>query len=173
MIRKLRYISLCGIFTLAIMLCFTRCGVYSFSGASIHPSAKTVSVAYFQSMAPLAINTLSNTFTNALKEKFTRSTKLVLAQSEGDFAFEGEITGYTVSPVAISGNEYATKQRLTITVKVRFTNRYKKEDDFDKSFSRYEEYDSSSNLASVERGLVDKIVEQLVDDIFNESAAKW
>ena len=97
-------------------------GGYSLSGASIPEGAKTFSVAYFPNNAPMVSPSLSSTLVEALKDKFSRQTKLQLVEENGDFAFEGEIVGYTSTTASVSSDDYAILNRLTITVKVKFTN---------------------------------------------------
>lgn len=146
---------------------------YSFTGASIAEDVKTVSVKTFQSYAPLANANLSQTFTEDLKDKFISQTNLDLAVRNGDLQFEGSITGYNVTSVAIQGNETAALNRLTITVKVKFTNTKDKEADFETNFSRYLDYDSSQNLSSIEDELIKDINDQLTQDIFNKAVSNW
>ena len=139
----------------------TGCKVtYSLSGASIPANAKTVSIPYFPNNATLVSPTLS-------------STKLELVPENGDLAFEGEITSYTVQPVAVTSNDMAAMNRLTITVKVKFTNRIDPTFDFNRSFSAFQEYPSSNDLSSVEGTLIPELVTQLVDDIFNAAVSNW
>ena len=95
---------------------------YSLSGASIPPDAKTFSVAYFPNNAPMVAPILSSTLTDALRDKFTRQTRLTQVDEGGDFAFEGEIINYTSTTASVSSDEVALLNRLTITIKVRFTN---------------------------------------------------
>ena len=97
-------------------------GGYSFSGASIPEAAKTFSVAYFPNNAPMVSPTLSTMLTESLKDKFSRQTKLQMVEEGGDFAFEGEITGYSSTTASVSSDNYAQLNRLTITVRVEFTN---------------------------------------------------
>lgn len=152
----------------------TGCKVsYSLSGASISPDVKTVSVAYFPNSATMVSPILSSTFTDELQSKFARQTKLIQVREEGDLAFEGEIIGYTSTPTAVTAEEYATKNRLTITVRVRFANRIEPEYSFERNFSAYEEYDGNRMLSDAESELIPAIVEQLVDDIFNAAVSNW
>jgi len=157
---------------LALAFICQGCGFYSFSGASIPAEAKTVSVDYFPNHAQLVNPTLSNTLTNALRDAMTNQTTLDMVESGGDLAFEGEITDYRTSPVAISG-QTAAMNRLTVTVKVRFSNRIDDTKDFEQSFSRYEDYPSDQDLNSVQEALTATIVEQLVEDIFNKALVNW
>lgn len=152
----------------------TGCKVtYSLSGASIPANAKTVSIPYFPNNATLVSPTPSSTLTDELQTRFTNQTKLELVPENGDLAFEGEITSYTVQPVAVTSNDMAAMNRLTITVKVKFTNRIDPTFDFNRSFSAFQEYPSSNDLSSVEGTLIPELVTQLVDDIFNAAVSNW
>lgn len=146
---------------------------YSFTGASISPDVKTISVQYFPNMAPLVNPNLSQVFTESLKEKFLSQTSLSLVNGVGDLNFEGEIVGYDTSPMGIQSNETAALNRLTIKIKVRFTNAKDPEQDFTTTFSRFSEYESAKNLSDVEDELIDEIIKQINDDIFNKSVANW
>lgn len=146
---------------------------YSFTGASIPEDVKTVSVKTFQSYASLANANLSQSFTEALKDIFISQTNLDLVAKDGDIRFEGAITGYQVSSVAIQGNETAALNRLTITVKVKFTNIKDSKQNFETSFARFADYESSQNLASVEDELIKDINGQLTQDIFNRAVSNW
>ena len=156
-----------------IILNIYGCGFYSFTGASISPEIKSISIQQFQNIAPLVQPTLSQTFTLALRDKFTSQTNLSLVKSNGDLNIEGEITGYTNQPVAIQGNQQAALNRLTITVKVRFSNKKDDKQDFETSFSRYRDYSSQNNLSAVESTLIDEINKDLVEDIFNKTVVNW
>ena len=146
---------------------------YSFSGASISPDARTFSVAFFPNMAPLVNPVLSAEFTDALTLRFLSNTRLSQIDDDGDLAFEGAITNYMVSPLAITAGEVAAMNRLTIAVQVKFENRIDPSQNFDRSFSQFEDYDSQQDLAAVEATLVEEIVAKLIDDIFNASVANW
>ena len=148
------------------------CGIYSFSGASIPAEAKTISVDYFPNHAQLVNPLLSDNLTTALRGAMTIQTTLDLVETGGDLAFEGEITDYKTTPVAITG-QTAAMNRLTITVKVRFSNRIDETKDFEQTFSRYEDYPSNQDLNSVQESLTTTIVDQLVEDIFNKALVNW
>lgn len=152
------------------------CGVsvkYSLSGASIPPDARTFSVAYFPNNATMVSPILSSTMTDALVDIFTRRTRLMQIDDGGDFAFEGEIVNYTSTTASVSSDDYALQNRLTITVKVRFTNALDESQSWNKTFSAYEDYDSSLLLTEVEGELIPQIVDKLVTDIFMASASNW
>ena len=161
-----------AIMVLALAFVCHSCGIYSFSGASIPAEAKTVSVAYFPTHAQLVNPLLSNNLTNALRDAMTNQTTLDMVESGGDIAFEGEITDYKTTPVAITG-QTAAMNRLTVTVNVRFSNRLDESKDFESSFSRYEDYPSDQDLNSVQESLTAIIVDQLVEDIFNKALVNW
>lgn len=161
------------ILVIALALICQGCGIYSFSGASIPAEAKTVSVQYFPNHAQLVNPTLSNNFTNALRDAMTNQTTLDMVETGGDIAFEGEITDYKTMPVAITSGQTAAMNRLTITVNVRFSNRLDETKDFESSFSKYEDYPSDQDLNSVQESLTGTIIEQLVEDIFNKALVNW
>ena len=146
---------------------------YSFNGASIPPDAKTVSIAYFPNNAPMVAPTLSGVLTDALQDRFSRQTRLEQVSEGGDLAFEGEITNYTSTTASVSSSEYAVQNRLTITVRVRFTCEQDPALNYNRSFSAFADYDSARLLQEVEGELISQIVEQLVEDIFNEAVANW
>ncbi len=146
---------------------------YSFSGVNISPEITTVSVDYFPNRAPVVQAQLSQLFTDALIDKIQANTSLELIQGTGQVSFSGEIRNYDTKPTAITGAETAARNRLTISVRVVYTNAVEPELDFDTNFSRYEDYDSSSNLADVENELIDLIVEAIVEDIFNKAFVNW
>lgn len=153
---------------------FSSCTMkYSFSGASISPDSKTFSVGYFQNLAPLVVPSLSNTFTEALKDRLLNQTKLDYIRSNGDLSFEGQIIGYSIDPVAITGNDKASQNRLTITVKVKFTNKQNPELNFDKEFKQFKDFPSNVSVVSVQNDLIKDVTNQLIDAIFNASVANW
>jgi hypothetical protein len=146
---------------------------YSFSGASIPLDAKTVSVPYFPNNAPMVAPSLRATLTEQLQDKFARQTNLQVIDNGGDLAFEGEITNYTSTPAAVTAAETAAMNRLTITVKIKFTNIYEPQNNYNKSFSAFAEYDATSLLQEIQDGLISEIVDQLVQEIFNAAVANW
>ena len=161
-----------GKFVFASIL-LSACGIYSFTGASISPDAETVSIGYFQNNASMVQPTLSNSMTESLKDQFISQTNLNLTDASGDLQFEGEITGYKVKPIAIQANETAAQNRLTISVKVTFTNTLDENQNYSQSFSHYADFDSSQDLSSVETELIGQIVEVLSENIFNKAVANW
>lgn len=147
---------------------------YSFSGASISPNVKTLTIRYFPNNASNVVPTLSTSFTDELKDYFISQSNLILVDQGGDLTLEGSITGYEpAAPVAIQGNETAALNRMTITVNVKFTNRTNEKQDFETSFSRYVDYSSSTPLPTIQAQLIQQINDQLVQDIFNKSVVNW
>lgn len=150
----------------------TGCGIYSFTGASIPAEAKTVSVQHFPNNANLVNPVLSDMITNTLRDYFMNQTTLDGVNDNGDLAIEGEIIDYKTSPTAITGDQ-AALNRLTITVNVRFYNRYDESKNFEQKFSQYEDYPSSQDLNSIQDNILDNIVQKLCEDIFNKAVVNW
>ena len=151
------------------------CGIYSFSGTSIQPDIQTFTIEYMQYKALRVNPTLSNDLTEALTDQFRRFTKLEQVDMDGDLVIAGEITGYDVKAMAITANETAAQNRLTVSVKIFFTNNKYPDEDFDegKSFSAYADFDATQLLDAVESTICEEIVDKLVEDIFNATVANW
>ena len=159
---------------IALTAVLVSCTVkYSLSGASIPPDAKTFSVAYFPNNAPMVAPVLSATMTDELTQRFASRTSLMQVEEGGDFAFEGEIVGYSSTTSSVSSGDYALQNRLTISVKVKFTNAIDDKMSFNRNFSAYADYDSTKLLTEGESELIPQIVEQLVTDIFQAAASNW
>ena len=149
------------------------CGIYSFTGTNIQSDVKTISIPFVEYKALRVNPSLSNDLTEALQDKFRKLTSLEQVDEDGDLELLCEVTGYDMKPQAVTANEVAAQNRLTVTVKIEFTNRKYPEDDVSQSFSAYEDYDSSNSLDAVEAGLCESIIEKLVEDIFNATVAHW
>lgn len=160
-------------YSVLLALIISSCGVYTFSGSSISSEVKTVNIQFFENKTSLSPSNLSNNFTEALKDKLSSETNLSPVSTDGDLTYTGYISNYDIKPIAIQANETAAKNRLTILVKVTFTNKLQEEYNFDKTFSRYADYDSGEDLKSIEDRLNEEITEQLIDNIFNESISNW
>ncbi|MGQ9620631.1 MAG: LPS assembly lipoprotein LptE [Bacteroidales bacterium] len=178
MALKCKYIAvvriLAALSVFPVLLFSGGCRVsYSFTGASISPQVRTLSVQYFQNRASLVQPVLSQTLTDALIDKCRAQTKLSLINGFGDVNFEGEITDYNTRPLTVAANSRAAMNRFTISVKVKFTNIVEPQYNYEKTFSRYEDYDSRFNLSDVEEELSKKIIALLVEDIFNEAFVNW
>jgi hypothetical protein len=171
---KIRSSILTLISVLLIAVVFTACKIsYSFTGASISPNVKTFMVDFFPNRARLVNPNLSQLFTEGLQDKLIRQTSLNQITDGGDLEFSGQITDYDVKPMNISEGDLAAQNRLTITVKVKFTNNKDHEQDWEKTFTAYEDFDSNNSLSTVEDSLVPEIVKKLTDDVFNASIANW
>lgn len=160
---------------MALLLCATlSCtGGYSFTGASIPPGAKTISVKTFPNYAPTVNPQLSQKLTDDLRNMFSSQTPLSVANSDGDLQIEGEIVGYSTRASSLSSNDEVAMNRLTITIKVRFTNTINPDADFEQNFSRYKDYNASRDFSSVESALVEEIVNELCEDVFNKAVVNW
>lgn len=159
--------------SIMLALLLTSCIVrYTFSGAST-TGLKTVSIQYFQNRASLVQPGLSQSLTEALIDKVRSQTNLQLISGFGDANFEGEIMDYKTVTQTISGDARAAVNRFSIAVKVKFTNSVFPENSYEMTFSRFEDYDSNLDLSQVEDELSVKIIEQLVEDIFNRAFVNW
>ena len=167
----MKFIKVFFLFVSSIL--FSSCVFYSFTGASIPEGAKTVSVKYFQNNASIVQPTLSGILTEGLQNKFTSQSNLTLVEKNGDLHFEGQITAYSVSPIAIQSNETAALNRLTINVSVKFSNKMDAKQDFETTFSRFADYNRSKNLVEVEDELIKEITLAIIDDIFNKAVVNW
>ncbi|MCF6181673.1 LptE family protein [Lutibacter sp.] len=167
--KKYRFLFL--ILTLFIA---QSCGIYSFTGANISSDVKTVQIDYFPNNAILVEPTLSEAFTRKLQDLFLQQTNLDLVKAGGDLQFEGEITGYKINPMTATAQQTAAQNRLTITVNVRFFNNKNEEDNFERTFSHYYDYDAKAQLTgAVLDDAFTEILERITQDIFNASVAKW
>ncbi|MDR1523893.1 MAG: LPS assembly lipoprotein LptE [Tannerella sp.] len=147
---------------------------YSFSGSSIdYTKVSSISIKDFPNMAPLIYAPLSQKFTEALKDKYTRQTKLQVLRDGGDLALEGEITNYTLTPQAVKEDAYASQTRLSITVRVRYTNQTNPEEDFEQTFSAYQEFSNENTIDMVQEQLCELIISEIVDQIYNGTVANW
>lgn len=165
--KKLAFILL-GVF----LTCFSCKVNYSFTGAQTG-TAETVSVTYFTNIAPLNNPSLSQSFTEKLKDKFVRETPLKLIDEEGDMMLSGRIVDYTVTPVAIQQNITAAQNRLTITIQVKFVNKTNSKYDFEKTFTNFEDFDATKSLSAVEGELVGLICDKIVQNVFNDAVINW
>jgi len=157
-----------------LLITATACTIgYSFTGAPI--TAKTISIDFFPNRARLVNPSLSQLLTDGFRDKFVNHTSLDLVEGDADLHIEGEIIDYKTSPIAIQGNETAALNRLTISVKVRFTNNEpgKENESFDQTFTGFEDYDASRSFSSVEDQLVEIIVNRIVTDVFNKALVNW
>jgi hypothetical protein len=153
---------------------FTACKIsYSFTGAVPMVGVKTFSVDYFPNRARLINPNLSQQLTDGLQEKLIKQTSYNQISENGDLEFTGQITDYEVRPMNIQEGDLAAQNRLTVTVKIKYTNNKEHEQDWEKTFTAYEDFDSNRSLSDAEETLVTEIIKKLTDDIFNASIANW
>ena len=156
-----------------IVVSIHSCSVYNFTGTG-KIDADTFQVNYFQNNAELIEPGIERRFTINLQEIIQNQTNLNLTNSNGDLLYEGEIVEYRTTPMQATAAQTATQSRLTITVMVRFSNKNKEADNFEKRFSFYRDYEGSTlPTGSVLNEYIDEIFERITQDIFNESLAKW
>ena len=159
--------------TLTFSLILNGCGVYNFTGAK-PVDAKTFQVNYFQNNAPLVEPGIERTFTIELQEIIQNQTNLNLVSQGGELLYEGEIVDYRITPMTSTADQRAAQNRLTISVNVSFTNRNKEDDNFEKRFSFFYDFDANQQLVGSQlTTALDVIFERITQDIFNESLAKW
>ena len=167
----MRYLII--VFSITISLLVNSCGVYNFTGAK-PVDAKTFQVNYFQNNAPLVEPGIERTFTIELQEIIQNQTNLNLVSQGGELLYEGEIVDYRITPMTATADQRAAQNRLTISVNVRFSNRNKEDDNFEKRFSFFYDFDANQQLVGSQlSSALDVIFERITHDIFNESLAKW
>ncbi len=161
------------VFSIAISLLVNSCGVYNFTGAK-PVDAKTFQVNYFQNNAPLIEPGIERTFTLELQDIIQNQTNLNLVSQGGELLYEGEIVDYRITPMTATADQRAAQNRLTVTIMVRFSNRNKEDDNFERRFSFFYDFDANQLLVGSQlTTALDVIFERITQDIFNESLAKW
>lgn len=160
---------------LAAMLLLTSCTIsYKFNGASIdYSKVNTISVADFTNNAALVYAPLATNLTDGIKDLYQRQTRLEQVRRGGNLELEGEIIGYNLTPMAVSADSYAAETKLTITVKVRFTNNIAPEESFEKTYTAYQTFDASQMLNDVQDELCTTMIAEIADQIYNDTVAKW
>lgn len=155
------------------LLLLSSCSVYNFTGTG-KIDAKTFQVNYFQNNAPLIEPGIERVFTQRLQNLIQNQTNLNLTNSGGDLVYEGEIVDFRISPTSATADITAAQNKLTIYVNVRFSNKKKEADDFEKRFSFFFDYPAKEQLVGARlTEALDVIFERITQDIFNESLAKW
>lgn len=166
--NKIKFFSV-----ILIFLTLSGCSIYSFTGGSTG-DAETIQVDYFPNNAILVEPVVSQKFTLALQDLFIRQTNLKSTRAGGDLHFEGEISDYKILPVSATAEQTAALNRLSISVRVRFFNKLIPDDDFEKTFSFFSDFDANAQLSgSVLEDALNEIFERITQDIFNASVAKW
>ncbi|GHT17191.1 hypothetical protein FACS189429_0750 [Bacteroidia bacterium] len=161
---------------LMISLLLSGCSIsYKFNGAMIdYSKTKSVSVADFPSIAESNPYTaLPYEFSEALRDIYTRQTRLQVIKSGGDMHLEGEITDLQLAPMAIAADTYAAETKVTIFIRVRFSNKAVPEEDFEKTYSAFRQFSSNITLNDALSSLIPEIVKEISEMIFNDTAGKW
>ncbi len=161
-----------------LLLCtllLSACTVsYKFNGASIdYATTKSISIADFPNNAALVNPTLSANFSEGLRDIYSRQTRLEVTRSGGNLELEGEITGYALTPMAISADSYAAETKLTMTVRVRFTNNVAPEESFEKTYSAYQTFNSNQMLTDIQDELCNTMIQEIAENIYNDTVARW
>lgn len=159
----------------ALLLLCNSCTIsYKFNGASIdYSKTKTIAVSDFTNNAALVYPPLATNLTDGIKDLYQRQTRLELVRRSGNLELEGEITGYALTPMSVSADSYAAETKLTITVKVRFTNNVSPEESFEKTYSAYQTFDASKMLNDVQDELCNTMITEIAEQIYNDTVAKW
>ena len=170
-----RYSTISWLVVLGLVFLMNSCTIsYKFNGASIdYSTTKTISIADFTNVAALVYAPLSNNLSDGIRDLFQRQTRLEQVKRGGNLELEGEITGYTLTPMAVSADSYAAETKLTITVKVRFTNNVAPEESFEKTYTAYQTFDASQMLTDVQDDLCTTMIAEIADQIYNDTVAKW
>lgn len=171
----MKYHSRCIAILSLMAFILAACSIsYKFNGASIdYSKVKSITIKDFPNQAPMVYPPLAQQFTEGLKDIYVRQTRLSMVRDNGDLQLEGEITGYDLAALAVKEDALSSRTKLTITVKVRYSNRTNADEDFEQSFSAYREFDSSRMLQDVQDQLCTEIVEELADQIYNATVANW
>lgn len=160
---------------IAALMLLSSCTIsYKFNGASIdYAKIKTITVSDFTNNAALVYAPLAVNLTDGIKDLYQRQTRLEQVRRGGNLELEGEITGYALTPMAVSADSYASETKLTITVKIRFTNNIAPEESFEKTYSAYQTFDASQMLTDVQDELCNTMIAEIADQIYNDTVAKW
>ncbi|MBO7559328.1 MAG: LptE family protein [Bacteroidaceae bacterium] len=171
--KTIQYIS--SSILLSLCTIFIACSIsYSFNGSSInYNEVKTINIDKFPIRSAYVWAPMEAMFYNTLADAYSNKTKLQIQKRNGDLQLSGEITEYSQINKSVSAQGYSNQTQLKITVNVRFVNTKNRTQDFEKQFSGTAEYDSSRQLADVQEELVQQIIDDLVDQIFNATVANW
>ena len=158
-----------------LLLLTASCSIsYKFNGANInYQTTHSISVADFPNNAPMVNPQLSNALTEGIRDLYQRQTRLQILRKGGDLELEGEIVGYDIAQGAIGADSYASESKLTIRVNVHFTNNIYPEDSFDKTYSASQTFDASRLLTDVQDELCAIIIQEIAENIYNDTVAKW
>lgn len=163
------------ILLLVLLLVLQACSVsYKFNGASInYQTTKSISIADFPNNAALVYPQLSNMLSETIRDQYVRQTRLQVLTKGGNLELEGEIVGYDLTPMAISADSYASETKLTLTVKVSFTNNVAPEESFERTYSAFQVFDATKLLTDVQEELCNTMVAEIAENIYNDTVARW
>ncbi len=163
------------VLSLCALMALSACTVsYKFNGASIdYTTTKTISIKDFTNQALLVYPPLAQNFTEQLRDIYTRQTKLRVLKSEGDLQLEGEIVGYDLTPLAAQSDGYAAETKLTMTVNIRYVNTKNEKENFEQRFSAYQTFPATSMLDDVQDSLLEEIIKEITETVFNKTVANW
>ncbi len=171
LIIKLIKLSAFALFVLFFNSCLIS---YTFNGASIdYAKTKSISIVDFNNVAELMHPPLAQEFSEKLRDKYSKQTRLKVLKNGGDLHLEGEIVGYQLTPMSIGQDSYSAETKLTVTINVRFTNNQNPEDDFEKKYIAFQSFDSNRMITEVQDELLKTIMEDIADNIYNDTVAKW
>ena len=164
----------CLAMSVATLLLTIACSIsYSFTGTNINYDViKTIQIDKITNRAPYGWAPMEAMFNNQLQDKYANSTRLRLVKKNGDLQVAGEITAYDQFNKAVSADGYSSQVQLKLTVNIRFRNS-KMNQQWEKQFSATTQYDARQSLATVQEGLVDEMIDDSVDQIFNATVADW
>lgn len=159
----------------ATMLMASSCTIsYKFNGTIIdYSKVKSISITDFTNHAAMVYAPLTNVINEQLKDKYSKLTRLNIVNNNGDLELDGEVTGYDITATDISSTSVSTTTRLTIRLNVRYTNNTDHEEDFERGYTAYREFDSSKMITDVQDELINQIIEEIVDKIYNDTVANW
>jgi hypothetical protein len=176
MISKINKRTLAQYLFVLLAVCCSACGVYSFTGTSISPDIKTISIQNFENSSGEGPANLTQLVTNNFRNYYQRNTNLTILQRDGDLQLEGQIVSFTLTPAAVQrdGNiDQATLNRLTLGVQVRFTNTKNPDQDFDQQFTITQDFPQNVDITRIPQASIDQLTERLVSDVFNKTVANW
>jgi len=161
--------------SLLISLVLAACAIsYKFNGASIdYATTKSISIGDFPNMAALVYAPLSQDLSEGIRDLFARQTRLEILRKGGQLELEGEITDYSIAAMAIAADSYAAETKLTITVRVRFTNNINPNESFEKTYTAFQTFDSNKLLTDVQEELCATMITEIAESIYNDTVAKW
>ena len=159
---------------IVVALCSSCAISFKFNGANIdYSTTKSISVADFPNNAALVYPPLSSELSEIIRDQYVRQTRLQLNPRGGDLELEGEITGYELTQMSIAADSYSAETKLTLTVRVRFINNVRPEESFEKTYSAYQTFDSSRMLTDVQEELCATMIQEIAENIYNDTVAKW